>query len=397
MRLVQRLLEQSHIPITVRQFWIYSLGYWSIFAVMTFGQLTALWILREGEPMRYHETFIWLLDGIFWVLTSPFILYASLRLPLVFNQSAKDLLLQIYYHFLILSFFNILINVFHFFITNPIMFLFIGKSIPIEKYLLSICISYTASFGQYMLLVVGFSRISYMYRFQALKQQHFEVELANEQLQSQLATAQLEALKMQLNPHFLFNTLHAVVSLMIRAEVSKATSMIVTLSDLLRSVLANHKLSFIRFSEEITLTKQYLFIQQIRFQDRLQISYDIHPETERCEVPQLILQPLVENSITHGISDLTTNALIHISSCIKDGQLIIQIIDNGSGPWTKKTSEGMGMGLKNTRQRLKQTFGNEAQLTISHPSEGGTVVTIQIKAQTNANPLVHEKMSMYYN
>lgn len=384
MQFVQRLLNQSKLPITVRQFWLYSICYWSIFAFMTFGQLTMLWMLSEGSGMGYHEAFIWFLDGLFWCATSPLVLYASLKIPLGFHDRKKPLVRQLFYHFLIVTFLNIFVNVIHFYLTNPVMHWFIGVSIPFEKYLLSFCVSYTASFGQYMLLVVGLDKVSYIYRYQALQEEHFRIELANEQLQGQLANAQLESLKMQLNPHFLFNTLHSVVSLMIKQDTKKATLMIMTLSDLLRAVLVNHKADFIPLREELKLTMQYLSIQQIRFQDRLQLAYDIDPASELCCVPQLILQPLVENSITHGIAELTTDALIAISSKIDGHSLTIRIVDNGVGAKHRKNAQGMGLGLKNTESRLKQAYGKEAKLMVEHPDTGGTVVTINFQTRQNS-------------
>ena len=397
MQFVQRLLDQSKLPLSVRQFWWYAVGYWSLFAVMTLGQLTMLWLMKEGEPMRYHETFIWFLDGLFWILTTPFILFVSLKIPLVFKERQNPLIRQIFYHFLIVTGLNIFVNGFHYFVTNPLMFLTIGRSIPFSKYVLSFCINYTASFGQYMLLVVGFNKVSYIYRYQALQKEHFEVELANEQLRGKLANAQLESLKMQLNPHFLFNTLHAVVSLMIKNDIKKATLMIMTLSDLLRAVLINHKADFIPFREELKLTQQYLSIQQIRFQDRLRIEYDIDPASELCLVPQLILQPLVENSITHGISELTADALIRITSKVEGVNLKIEIADNGLGERQRKPSSGMGLGLKNTRLRLQQSFGKDAKLILNHPADGGTVVTIDFQTKPNAKLLKNDDLSLSYH
>jgi sensor histidine kinase YesM len=383
MLFVQRLLDQSRLPLTVRQFWKYAFCYWSIFAVITLGQLCMLWILRQGAMMRMHEIFIWLLDGLFWWSVTPLVLYASLKIPIVFKNRQQSLLRAIFYHLLIVTFCNIFVNTFHYFITNPIMFMIIGKSIPVESYFYSFFVSYTASFGQYMLLVVGFNKVSYIYRYQILKQQHFEAELHNEQLRGQLANAQLQSLKMQLNPHFLFNTLHSVVSLMIKNDIRKATQMITTLSDLLRAVLVNQKSDFIPFHEELKLTQQYLAIQQIRFQDRLRVEYHIDPETEMTSVPQLILQPLVENSFTHGISELTTNALIRISGRIQGDFLQIDVFDNGIGVKQRKASAGTGLGLKNTLARLQQAYGENARLIFSHPAQGGTLVTLTFQCLPN--------------
>lgn len=381
MPFLRRLLDQSKIPLSVSEFWQYSFGYWGIFALITLWQLTMLWLMREGAPMEYHEMFIWLLDGLFWWSTTPLILYTSLKIPLTFKLRKSGLMLPIFYHLLIVTFLNVLINTFHYFITNPVMYFAVGKAVPLEKYIFSFFMAYTGSVGQYLLLVLGFNKVSYIYLYQELKQQHFETELNNEQLRGQLANAQLQSLKMQLNPHFLFNTLHAVVSLMIKNDIRKATRMITTLSDLLRAVLVNQKADYIPLQEELKLTRQYLDIQQIRFQDRLKVTYDIDPASELYPLPQLILQPLVENSVTHGISDLTTNAWIQITTSMDSNGLKIEICDNGIGANHRKPSKGMGMGLENTILRLQQAYGEKARLIFDQPPHGGTIVTLHINGR----------------
>jgi len=169
---------------------------------------------------------------------------------------------------------------------------------------------------------------------------------------------------------------------MIKNDIRKATQMITTLSDLLRAVLVNQKADFIPLQEELKLTQQYLAIQQIRFQDRLKVEYDINPATELCAVPQLILQPLVENSFTHGISELTTNAVIRITSKIRGTFLIIEVIDNGVGNKQRKASSGTGLGLKNTMLRLQQAYGNHGILDFTQPPGGGTIVSLSFPSQT---------------
>lgn len=377
MTFLKRMLEQSRLPLSVGQFWWYSFCYWGIFAMITFGQLMMLWLLKEGVVMQPHEMFIWLLDGLFWWSTSPLVLYAAIKVPIAFKvRESSSILKPILVHLAIVTFLNIFINILHYYITNPLMYRAVGKSVPLENYLFSFFIGYTASFGQYLLLVVGFNKVSYIYRYQELKQQNFETELHNEQLRGQLANAQLQSLKMQLNPHFLFNTLHSVVSLMVKNDIRKATLMITTLSDLLRAVLVNQSADFIPLQEELQLTRQYLDIQQIRFQDRLKVEYLIDPASELYPVPQLILQPIVENSITHGISDMTTNALIRITSAMSASGMHVTVYDNGIGAASRKSSKGMGLGLQNTRLRLQQAYGANARLEFDQPADGGTSVTL---------------------
>ncbi len=157
--------------------------------------------------------------------------------------------------------------------------------------------------------------------------------------------------------------------------------MISTLSDLLRTVMVNQQADFIPLREELRLTRQYLDIQQIRFQDRLKVEYKIDPAAELYPVPQLILQPLVENSVTHGISDLTTNALIRIRASMSATGLHIEIFDNGTGANQRKPSKGMGLGLKNTILRLRQAYGENAEMVFEQPAEGGTYVNIHFQGE----------------
>ncbi|WP_229206807.1 sensor histidine kinase [Dyadobacter crusticola] len=376
---LRKLLDQSKLPLSEKEFWWYSFCYWGIFALITLWQLTMLWRIREGFIMQPSELFIWLLDGLFWWSTTPLVLWASLKVPIAFKGQEGSVMKAILIHLLIVGILNVSVNLFHYFVTNPLMFWAVGKSVAVEKYWFSFYFGFAGSFAQYLLLVVGFNKVSYIYRYQALKQQHFDTELSNEQLRSQLANAQLQSLKMQLNPHFLFNTLHAVISLMIKNDIRKATVMITTLSDLLRAVLINQKADFIPLQEELKLTRQYLSIQQVRFQDRLKVEYEIDPASELYPVPQLILQPLVENCITHGISDLTTNALIRITATVSNSGLEIKVEDNGARH--QKDSEGMGLGLKNTTSRLKQAYGEKARLTFEQPPNGGTIVTLFFEGQ----------------
>jgi hypothetical protein len=145
MTFVKRLLDQSKLPLTVTEFWRYSFFYWGIFAVITLGQFTMLWFLQQGVAMRSHELFIWLLDGLFWWSTTPLVLYASVKIPIAFKVRQSTLLKPVLYHLLIVTFLNILINTFHWYITNPLMFLAIGKALPFESYLFSFFTAYTAA------------------------------------------------------------------------------------------------------------------------------------------------------------------------------------------------------------------------------------------------------------
>lgn len=184
-----------------------------------------------------------------------------------------------------------------------------------------------------------------------------EHELQAAQLASQLAEAQLSALRMQLHPHFLFNTLHAVSSLM-RKDVEAADGMIVRLGDLLRLTLEETGAEETSLRREMELLERYLEIEQIRFRDRLQARIEVEPETLDARVPGLILQPLVENAIRHGISPRAAPGQITIRAWREGGRLRLEVSDNGVGLTTAQLAalkEGVGLG--NTRARLRQLYG----------------------------------------
>ncbi len=202
-------------------------------------------------------------------------------------------------------------------------------------------------------------------------------ELRAVELQAQLAQAQLQALKMQLHPHFLFNTLNAIAALVRKNENKSATDMIAGLSDLLRLALENVGTQEVSLQRELEFLERYLEIERIRFADRLHVRMRIAPETLAAAVPNLILQPLVENAIQHGIAPRATTGLIEISAAREGERLRLQVKDNGPGlPAGKSFSNGVG--LSNTMARLQQLYGAEQTLVFDSAPEGGAVVTLEI-------------------
>lgn len=195
------------------------------------------------------------------------------------------------------------------------------------------------------------------------------------QLETQLAKAQLSALKMQLHPHFLFNTMHSISSLM-EEDVKSAQRMIAKLSDLLRITLDNAGVQTVSLKQELEFLKGYLEIQQTRFHDRLKIIYDIDDSALNAEVPNLLLQPLVENAIKHGISPVAEGGQIEISVSVSDQRLILKVIDDGKGNGDKEVSEGIG--IKNIRERLEQLYADNHSMELLSENGNGFSAVIKI-------------------
>jgi len=212
-----------------------------------------------------------------------------------------------------------------------------------------------------------------------------EREFQATRLEAQLAQAQLDSLRMQLHPHFLFNTLNNIVGLVRDNKNQTAVSMLVGLSDLLRHTLEHSSKHEVELRQEISFIKLYLSIQQMRFSDRLRIQYDIHPGTTRALVPNLILQPLTENALRHGFANSADSGVIGISSTIENGHLRLTVYDDGAGlpdDWQLKGSAGIG--LANTAARLQQLYDDDHQFEIRNRPAGGVEVTIVFPFRTSS-------------
>ncbi|MGB9180392.1 MAG: histidine kinase [Pyrinomonadaceae bacterium] len=211
------------------------------------------------------------------------------------------------------------------------------------------------------------------------RERYRERETLASQLKAQLAQSQLESLKMQLHPHFLFNTLHTIAGLVRGNERAPAVNMIAGLSDLLRHALDNADEQEVTLREELKFIELYLDIQKARFSDRLTVRMEIAPETLDALVPNLILQPLVENAVRHGISLNDAAGMLVISAYCDDGMLRISVCDDGPGlqsGWRMEESEGIG--LANTSERLKHLYGTEHRFDLRNGVQGGMTAAIAI-------------------
>ena len=234
------------------------------------------------------------------------------------------------------------------------------------------------------ILVTGFARIYYLrermreQEAERLARETRELEAQKTELEAQLSAARLEALRMQLNPHFLFNTLHAISTLVGR-DPKGVRRMIARLSTLLRYVLEENDRQEGPLSEELEFLRGYLEIQAIRFQGRLDVDLDIESQVESALVPTLILQPVVENAIKHGMSEHTGIGRVVVRAQRDGEELVLEVADNGPG-LDESASEAMerGTGLTNVRARLKGLYGAAHSLSFATSDLGGLQVTIRL-------------------
>jgi two-component sensor histidine kinase len=199
------------------------------------------------------------------------------------------------------------------------------------------------------------------------------------QLDAQLSNARLRALQMQLHPHFLFNTLHSISALVLKNENRDAVKMINRLSELLRLTLDKIETHVLTLEDEIEFTRRYLEIERIRFQDRLTVDMDIDPQALIAEVPTLILQPLVENAMRHGVDSNSGTSRIHIVAHLQNRQVLMEVRDNGKDPEKiAGHNDAAGLGLKNTRARLSELYGEDYNFNLRRGESGWTIAQIII-------------------
>lgn len=216
--------------------------------------------------------------------------------------------------------------------------------------------------------------------------------LRESHLETHLVEARLQALQRQLQPHFLFNTLNTISALMHR-DVDAADSMIAKLSDLLRISLQNVGVQEVTLKQELDFLSKYLEIEQTRFRDRLTIQFDISPDTLDALVPTLLLQPLVENAIKHGIGPRSAPGTVTIRSARTGGFLELEVIDNGVGlSQSRMTDFNRGIGLGNTRSRLEHLYGGSHRFEFREPPGGGLAVRI-VTPLTDGLEKGHEERS----
>ena len=207
-------------------------------------------------------------------------------------------------------------------------------------------------------------------------QQAQRLQVHAAELKTQLAHAQLSALKTQLQPHFLFNTLNAIMVLVRQQKSPQAEEMLSRLSDLLRCVLEDVDAQEVTLRRELEYLQLYLSIEEVRFQDRLQVGISADPAILDAAVPHMGLQPIVENAIRHGLGSSSSVGKIQIRAAFTNDMLVIEVKDDGPGLPPPGSPPGRGIGLANTRARLHQLYGDAARLSVENGESGGVVATM---------------------
>jgi two-component system LytT family sensor kinase len=345
---------------------------WTGWGLFYFSQgLTQRLVSHDTTPW-WRYLVAWAAGVYIWALLTPAILWLGRRMPL----ERRKWLRPVSAHLLLIAGFSALE-------------LGLESALYSRLHLFPAMQDFRGTFAQLLLkgfhggvldywIVVGLQwGILYYRRYQQRSQEALKLELRASELQSRLVNAQLSALKMQLQPHFLFNTLNAIAVLVRQGRSRDAEQMLGHLSDLLRGVLEDVDTQEVALRRELEYLQLYLAIEHVRFADRLRVEIAADPATLEASVPQLLLQPIVENAIRHGIGRSSSAGRILVSVAKSEGIVEVRVQDDGPGLSRECSSEHQGIGLANTRARLQQLYGEDAQLTIENADGGGAVVTLR--------------------
>ncbi len=330
---------------------------------------------RSERPTAFTESlYVQMTWSYLWALVTPLVLWATSRLPIERHNWVRNSLL----HLPIGIILSIVVTA----IGHVAIWLNwswrMGKPFSIERMGRFIVGNFSEGIGMYMLIALMSYAFSY-YR------QYREGQVRTFQLEAQLSQAQLQALKMQLHPHFLFNTLHSI-SALLNQDTEAARKMITRLGDFLRLTLENSGTQEVTLQQEMEFLKCYLEIERVRFQDRLMTHINVAPAALGAKVPNLILQPIVENAIRHGIAPRSRPGRIEIRAEPHNGTLRIQVRDNGPGMPEHRSSDNLfrkGLGLTNTKTRLDRLYGADHLFALSNNPDGGLLVTLEIPFRTD--------------
>ena len=323
---------------------------------------------ERGDAFSYYKIFSFMLEWYVWALVIPIIYWLFRHFPIRADHLISDILVNFIVGVLFISgkiFLDAAIS--FWFSTFPY-----DENSYIERVLGLLLTPHI-----YSVLILYSAILSVMYSLEYYKRFH-ERERVSAKLETDLAESQMLLLKKQIQPHFLFNTLNAISSL-IYQDTHKADEMIVLLSDLLRYTLSNLEVNEIPLKEELQYLKKYLDIEKIRFEDHLTIEKQIAPDTLDITVPTMLLQPLVENAIRHGIAKRAAPGKISIQTYHDTEFLHILVQDDGPGlSSAQRQNLQEGIGLANVRQRIQKLYGYPNGYVLTEAPGGGLCVEVRI-------------------
>jgi sensor histidine kinase YesM len=315
-------------------------------------EVVLFWSVAEPQFVR----------AVMWGLMAPFILLAREKMPLSRGHWVGGVGFHLFFSFLIMAVFFLGRILFDYLLSGESLSGF--WTYALDNFYGRNIIDMAFYWG---VLAFGFSHEIY--------QKYRNEELRSAQLETRLVETELKALRQQLHPHFLFNTMNTIAVLVREKKNDEAVTLVARLSTLLRMALDNTGVQEVTLRQEMDFLERYLEIQQARFSDRLKVGIAITPDAMAARIPNLLLQPLVENAILHGIAPRPGPGHVDVLGRVEGGNLLLEVRDDGLGfDGTHRAKEGIG--LANTRERLTKIYGARGQLLLR--SEPGRGVSVQI-------------------
>jgi signal transduction histidine kinase len=324
----------------------------------------------KGEPIAFVKTLYWgLAEWWLWALLAPAIFWLDRKFPLGKATWRGSLPIHLLGYLVAL-----LLHEIGYVALERASGWTMVPTPPFARHLL-LFVSKRAPFDFLVYCVlVGVSCMINIYR------RYQERELRASQLEAQLTRAQLDVLRSQLQPHFLFNTLNTISSL-VNSDTVAAERVVSRLGDLLRLSLKHTGQHELPLREELEFLGHYVDIQRSRFRERLNVEIDVPGDVLEAMVPTFVLQPLVENAVRHGIEPRTGPGHVVVSAYRQGNRLVLEVADNGPGlvePVRETNGNGRGIGLANTRARLEQLYGTNQSISLANRAEGGVVVRLEV-------------------
>ena len=348
--------------------WCLVLLFWSLIGLI-FGTQLHTYMSRSNYPISWASVFIW--EGLrwsLWAFLSPLIFLLCRKFPIQPNRKIQRILIHLVASLAVSFLHLVLFSTLYWLQTKFAPSLSAPKPFSTDFFIIfhsTFTLTFHVGVLVYWGILLGYEAIENSRRASLLE--------------AQLAQAELGALKMQLHPHFLFNTLNSI-SALLHQDPEAADEMIGELGDFLRLTLKNPGAQEVSLQEELKFLRSYLEIERVRLQNRLTAKFDVDAETLDAQLPNLILQPLIENAIRYAIAPRTAPGRIEIRTRKKNGRLEIEVLDDGPGfsEDSGLVTNSTGIGLSNTRARLKQMYGSKQDFQLKNRPEGGLSIHIEI-------------------
>lgn len=373
------MTEQANRIISIKNIALLLVAIWLGLAFFTVLTQISSWLTSHHFTMNFfsHLKFFTLRVWLPWVLLTPVVLWLATLFPIKLENWLKALLMHAFF-LLILSFVAGLMISFHYHFFEEMApgmeaykpWQHIGHFLFGDNLFLFNTIIYT-------ILVTNFN----IKNFSQIAQQ--KVLIAS-QLNNQLMESQLQTLKMQINPHFLFNTLNVISVLVMKSEKDQATEMINRLSTFFRNSLDDKDQQWIPLQKELSHVEQYLAIEQVRFGDKISIVKQYDDAAMSVSVPAMLLQPLIENAMQHGLEEKEGKGQLTIACTIEHEHLLITLTDDGVGCNFDAENFKEGIGLSNVKSRLAQLYGSQYEFSLNNNKYGGVTVLIKLAINLGA-------------